>query len=101
MNRAEGPGALQYIPANAVLFSHVVESWNSTNTRNLFFGRQNHFQPITVLILVLLNGHSLLRQTDLVMEVAPRPKKTYVVTSLSISVSYFLIFISEICILVT
>ena len=38
MNRAEGPGALQYIPANAVLFSHVVESWNSTNTRNLWLG---------------------------------------------------------------
>ena len=38
MNRAEGPDALQYIPANAVLFSHVVESWNSTNTRNLWLG---------------------------------------------------------------
>ena len=43
-NRAEGRGALQYIPANAdpftVLFSHVVESWKSTNTRNLFFDCQ-------------------------------------------------------------
>ena len=28
------------------LFSHVVESWNSTNTRNLWLGMQNHCQKL-------------------------------------------------------
>ena len=77
-NRAEGCGSLQYIHANAdpftMLFSHVVESWESTNKRNLFLGRQNHCQklaslPITVLISVQPNGHSLPRQTDLVVKI--------------------------------
>ena len=65
-NRAEGRGALQYIPENAgletvhwsclvrslgtdpftVLFNHVVESLKSTNTNKLLLGRQNPCQKL-------------------------------------------------------